>query len=151
MHITGSTLRGTSKRWHSIKLSYYHERPPKIRRKRSKAGNRELGDLGDDIRFGDLENELYDVTDNSDNERSASTAQNITPMAPNMAESEAGGGAMATPVPNTERDVSPASSEPAGTEGGEEEEEGGEEKGDKEEDDEDAIQSGADALLGVLA
>lgn len=117
-------------------MSHYHERPPKVRKKRSKARNRELGDLDDDVRFDDPEHVIYiNVTDGSDFEGGASTAKNIAPTAPNMA----------TPVPNTERDVSPASSdisEPDGTE-----EEG--EDDEKEVDHEDAIQSGTDALLAI--
>ncbi|RPB06486.1 hypothetical protein P167DRAFT_550488 [Morchella conica CCBAS932] len=93
--------------------------PPKIRGKKTKAGNREITDLDDDVRFGDPENEIYDLSDVSGDEGAKGVAQTVL-----------GAG----------RGVSPASPDAS-----QHTDEDGED--DRENDDADTIQSGADALL----
>jgi hypothetical protein len=116
---------GISKRWDSIHLKHYHVRPPKIRKKRAKLGNREITDLDDDVRFNDPENEIYGISDVSDDEEGAA--------------GEASG---------ARSGVSPAPSEDISERIYDDEEEGIND--DDDDDDANMIQSGADALLEIL-
>ncbi|KAH8145633.1 uncharacterized protein LAJ45_10273 [Morchella importuna] len=97
--------------------------PPKIRGKKTKAGNREITDLDDDVRFGDPENEIYDLSDVSGDDGAKGR--------PNGPRCWEGGVSPASPDASQHTD------------------EDGED--DRENDDADTIQSGDDALLGILA
>ncbi|KAI5840828.1 hypothetical protein DFP73DRAFT_597296 [Morchella snyderi] len=112
---------GISKRWDGIDLKHYHVRPPKIRRKKAKLGNLPITDLDDDVRFGDPENEIYAISDVSDGEEGADEAPGA-------------------PISSARRGASPASSDISEHI-----------VDDDVDDDEEVIQSGADALLEILA